>query len=149
MNRFSPRHRFSAWPNTDVPMLAAGVYIVWDGDRLIYCGMSGREFEKAVAAGRVRFGLTTRLASHASGRLSGDQFCVYVANRLVIPTLQPDQLSKFAAGELTLDTLTRDYIKTHLEYQFAIVESSSAAYMLEKECRTGVTFGVKPLLNPA
>jgi hypothetical protein len=149
MNRFSPRHRFSAWPNADVPMLAAGVYVVWDGDRLIYCGMSGREFEKAVAAGRVRFGLTTRLASHASGRLSGDQFCVYVANRLVIPTLQPGQLSKFAAGELTLDTLTRAYIETHLEYQFSIVDSSSAAYMLEKECRAGVTFGVKPLLNPA
>jgi hypothetical protein len=31
-------------------MLVAGVYIVWDGDRLIYRGMSGREFEKAVAA---------------------------------------------------------------------------------------------------
>jgi hypothetical protein len=149
MNRFSLRHRFSAWPNTDVPILAAGVYVVWDGERLISCGMSGREFEKAVAAGRVRFGLTTRLASHASGRLSGDQFCVYVANRLVIPTLQPDQLSKFAAGKLTLDKLTRDYISTHLEYQFAVVGSSSAAYMLEKECRTGVTFGVKPLLNPA
>lgn len=82
------------------------MYIVWDGDRLNYSGMSGREFEKAVAAGRVRFGLTTRLASHASVRLSGDQFCVRVANRLVMPTLQPDQLSKFAAGELTLDSLS-------------------------------------------
>jgi hypothetical protein len=60
MHRFSPRHRFEHWPNADVPMRAAGVYVVWEGERLIYCGMSGREFEKAVAAGRVRFGLTTR-----------------------------------------------------------------------------------------
>jgi hypothetical protein len=48
------------WPNVDVPGLAAGVYIVWEGDRLIYCGMSGREFKKAVVTGRVKYGLTTR-----------------------------------------------------------------------------------------
>jgi hypothetical protein len=64
MNRFSPRHRFADWPNIHVPKRAAGVYVIWDADRLIYCGMSGREFEKAVEAGRLRFGLTTRLASH-------------------------------------------------------------------------------------
>jgi hypothetical protein len=149
MNRFSPRHRFANWPNVDVPVCTAGVYAIWQEDRLIYCGMSGREFEKAVAAGRVKYGLTTRLASHASGRLSGDQFCVYVANRLVIPSITPDQLPKFAAGEMTLHSLTRAFIHTRLEYQFAVVESSSAAYALEKECRQGATFGRKPLLNPA
>jgi hypothetical protein len=67
----------------------------------------------------------------------------------VIPALQPGQLSKFAAGELKPDALTRDYINTHLEYQFAVLDSSAAAFALEKECRTGVTFGTKPLLNPA
>jgi hypothetical protein len=149
MNRFSCRHRFSDWPNVDVPRRTAGVYVVWDGDRLIYCGMSGRELEKAVATGKVKYGLTTRLASHASGRLSGNQFCVYIANRLVIPTLHPNQLAKFASGDLTLDALTREFINTRLEYQFALVDSSAAAYALEKECRNGTTFGSKPLLNPA
>jgi hypothetical protein len=145
---FSRRHKFSDWPNSEVPAIVAGVYAVWDGDTLIYCGMSGREFEKAVAASKVRFGLITRLASHASGRLSGDQFCVYVANRLVIPSLQPDQLAKFASGELNLDKLTRSYIHEKLEYQFAFVQSSAAAYELEKRCREGLTFGVKPSFNP-
>jgi hypothetical protein len=79
MAQFSARHKFSDWPNVEVPAIAVGVYAVWDGDILIYCGMSGREFEKAVQAARVRYGLVTRLESHASGRLSGDQFCVYVA----------------------------------------------------------------------
>ncbi len=125
------------------------VYVVWKGHQLIYCGMSGREFEKAVASGRVRFGLTTRLSSHASGRLSGDQFAVYVANRLVIPSLTAEQLPKFAEGALTLDSLTREFIRTNLEYQFAIASSSAAAYALEKECRDGRIFGAKPLLNPA
>ena len=149
MAEFSRRHKFSDWPNSEVPAVAAGVYAVWDGEVLIYCGMSGREFEKIVESKRVRYGLVTRLASHVSGRLSGDQFCVYVANRLVIPSLKPEQLAKFATGELSLDSLTKSYINERLEYQFAFVESSAEAYALEKRCREGVTFGVKPLLNPA
>lgn len=86
-----------------VPVLAAGVYAIWDSGTLIYCGMSGREFEKAQFSQRKKYGLITRLASHASGRLSGNQFCVYVANRLVIPSQQAEALRKFASGDLTLD----------------------------------------------
>jgi len=124
------------------------VYAVWDGDQLIYCGMSGREFEKAVAAAKPKYGLVARLGSHAAARLSGDQFCVYVANRLVIPSISADQQAKLATGELTLDTLTKRYIHERLEYQFAFVESSQQAYALERRCRDGSVLGAKPLLNP-
>ncbi len=65
--------------------------------------------ETRVTTGK-RFGLWTRIASHASGRLSGDQFCVYVANRYVVPKLTPIELSQFASGELNLDALTKRYI---------------------------------------
>src|SRR5262245_17210406 len=128
MTEFSRRHKFSEWPNREVPAVAAGVYAVWDGEILIYCGMSGREFEKAVGSAKAKkLGLLTRLRSHVSGRLSGDQFCVYVANRLVIPSLKPEQLARFASGEITLDTLTRQYINDRLEYQFACVPTSADA----------------------
>jgi hypothetical protein len=147
--QFSPRYRFAEWPNLDVPVLAAGVYAIWDGDTPICCGMSGRELEKAQSGQRKKYGLITRLNSHASGRLSGDQFCVYVANRLVIPALQSEQLSKFASGELTLDRLTKTHIHSRLDYQFVIVSSSRQAYELEMEARDGSLFGSKPLLNPA
>lgn len=147
--QFSKRYRFSNWPNRDLPMLAAGVYAIWNADQLIYCGMSGREFEKAQSAQKKRYGLITRLASHASGRLSGDQFCVYVANRLVLPSLQVEELRRFATGECTLDLMTKAYIHKRLEYQFAIVETSRQAYELEMEARGGGVFGLKPLLNPA
>jgi hypothetical protein len=131
------------------PALAVGVYAVWKDETLIYCGMSGREFEKATQSSRVKFGLVTRLASHASGRLSGDQFCVYVACRYVIPSLTPEELDKFATGEVNLDSLTRAYINERMEYQFACVASSDDDYALEGQCRESATFGVKPLLNPA
>jgi hypothetical protein len=146
---FSKRHRFSDWPNPEVPAVAAGVYAIWEGDTLVYCGMSGRELEKAASTARAKYGLITRLGSHASGRLSGDQFCVYVANRLVIPSLSTDQLPKFRNGELNLDRLTKAYITERFEYQFAFAKSSAQAYALEKRCREGAVFGVKPLLNPA
>lgn len=108
--------------------------------------MSGRGFQKALG-GKAKLGLTTRLASHASGRLSGDQFCVYVANRLVIPALTAEQLSHFGSGQLTLDRLTRQYIRERLEYEFVYVETSAEAYDLERRCRDGSVFGVKPLVN--
>jgi hypothetical protein len=145
---FSRRHKFSDWPNSEVPAVAAGVRS-GEGPTLIYCGLSGREFEKSVASGKVKVGLVTRLASHASGRLSGNQFCVYVAIRLVIPSLTAEQLSKFRTAEINLDSLTKAYINERFEYQFARVESSAEARSLEKRCRSGDTFGVKPLLNPA
>lgn len=148
-HQFSQRYRFGDWPNPAVPPVAAGAYAIWNGSTLIYCGMSGRSYEDGVAAGRLRLGLATRLASHASGRLSGDQFCVYVANRLVIPSLEPVQLQQFASGALTLDRLTRDYIRQRLEYQFAVVSRSELAYELERRCREGTVFGSRPLLNPA
>jgi hypothetical protein len=125
------------------------VYAVWEGDTLVYCGMSGRGLEKVLPSAKRKLGLVTRLSSHASGRLSGDQFCVYVANRLVIPKLTAGQLAGFATGEVTLDALTKAYIHEKFEYQFALLQSSAEAYELEKLSRQGLTFGVKPLLNPA
>lgn len=143
---FSKRYKFSEWSSSDIPQVAAGVYAVWRNEELIYCGMSGRQIEKN--RHKERFGLITRIQSHASGRLSGDQFCVYVANRLVIPSLQPSDLPRFASGELKLDGLTKSYIHEHLEYQYLVVESSEEAYDIESKARAGEVFGSIPLLNP-
>jgi hypothetical protein len=124
------------------------VYAIWrDPGELVYVGMSGRGLETRSTTGK-RFGLWTRIASHAKGRLSGDQFCVYVANRYVIPALMPSELPKFASGELTLDTLTRRYISEHFSYSFTLVDTSQEAHALEREGRRGLTFGMKPTLNP-
>jgi len=50
--------------------------------------------------------LWTRLNSHASGRRSGDQFCVYVCDRFVVPALSVAQQAQIAEGRLALDKLT-------------------------------------------
>ena len=144
--KFSKLYKFSDWPNKDIPSVAAGIYVIWNGDELFYCGMSGREIDKNQH--NKKYGLVTKLDSHAIGRLSGDQFCVYVANRLVIPTLKQSDLPLFANGQLKLDTLTKRYIHEHLEYQYVLVDSSAEAYSVETEARSGKLFGQKPMLNP-
>src|SRR4051794_8331271 len=100
MLKFSSLHQFSDSPDPSIPNVAAGVFAVWrDTGELVYVGMSGRGMEKRSSTGK-RFGLYTRLASHASGRLSGDQFNVYVANRYVLPELNAADLPLFATSEL-------------------------------------------------
>src|SRR4051794_8737394 len=91
-----PAHSFGIWPNPDLPVVGAGVYTVWDGDRFLYVGMGGRGLSAdmirdATVTGRKGSGLLGRLMSHASGRRSGDQFCIYVCDLLILPTLTPEQ----------------------------------------------------------
>ncbi len=146
--KISKRFKFSDWPNPSIPLVSAGVYAIWNDKELFYCGMSGRELENAIRQHKKKYGLINRLNSHASGRLSGDQFCVYVANRLVIPELSTKELPKFKTGELRLDFLTKEYIHNHLEYEYILVKSSKEAFSLEDKARSGEVFGAKPFLNP-
>ena len=147
-DQFTQKFPFADWPNPNVPAVAAGVYAIWKDDELIYCGMSGREIERKAKASPKKYRLITRLNSHASGRLSGDQFCVYVANRFVIPSLKAEELPLFASGKLTLDARTKTFIHDHLDYTYALVETSTGAYELERAARRGEVFGVQPYLNP-
>jgi hypothetical protein len=78
-------YSFADWPNPAVPVFGAGVYTIWHGDGpFIYVGMSGRGMTAETIPRNKPQGLYTRLQSHASGRRSGDQFCVYVA---ILPML--------------------------------------------------------------
>jgi len=149
-----PVYHFQDWPNPAVPLVAAGVYTVWRGATLVYVGMAGRslkatDIERQRSEGGKRTGLFSRLSSHVSGRRSGDQFCVYVCDRLVMPTLTLDQIASIAAGELSLDKLVRLYIHQHLSYRFTETPDSKTAFRIEDSIRRGVLAAGKPLLNAA
>jgi hypothetical protein len=142
-----PIHWFSDWPTGDVPRSGAVVYTIWNRDgSFIYVGMSGRSFIGG-AEGNGKAGPWGRLNSHASGRRSGDQFCIYVADRLVLPTLH-NRIAEIADGSLSLDKATRDYIKANLGFRWTCVESGKAAFELERRLQRGDAAYVKPLLNP-
>ena len=147
----APRHAFCDWPVSAVPDVAAGVYAIWDNDQLIYVGMSGRGATRGLLAAKQlegkRFGLYTRLASHASGRRSGDQFCVYVADQLVLPRLSADQIDAISRRELRFDNLVKEYIHSNLEFEFVETWDGEIARDAEDDARSGA-LGQKPLLNP-
>jgi len=50
--------------------------------------MSGGGITAQTARRNTPQGIYTRLQSHASGRRNGDQFCVYVADRLVLTSMR-------------------------------------------------------------
>ena len=146
IQNFSTRSWFREWPNPSVPDVAAGVYVVWSREQLIYAGMSGRGIEKQQH--RKKYGLVTRLESRAKGRQSGDQFNVYVANRFVVPGLTAEQQSQMSEGSLALDILTRQFIHHYFQYQYLIVDHSKEAFAIERLCKAGYIFNQKPYLNP-
>ena len=140
---------FRDWPH-ELPR-AAGVYSIWLDGALLYVGMAGRgrnadELATRAALGKV--GLADRLASHASGRRSGDQFAVYVCDRLVLPTLSREQIEAVAEGAASLDTITRDYIRGHLAFRFVAVPDGPSAHALERRARRGELRAGVPRLNP-
>ena len=141
-----PLHRFADWPNRELPQVAAGVYTIWREASLIYAGHAGR----AVAGAREghRTGLADRLHHHASGRRSGDQFCVYVCDRLVLQTLRPADLAAVAAGALLLDDYVHVYVRDHLTYRETVTPTVAEARAVEDAVRGGALTVGAPFLNP-
>jgi hypothetical protein len=135
---------FADWPVSTVPRSGALVYTVWNrSGQLIYVGMAGRG-ESSAARGRGPFG---RLNSHASGRRSGDQFCVYVCDRLVLSTVR-DRIDEMAAGRFSLDQATRDYVRTELGFRMVQVADGREALQVERLVQRGALSAGRPFLNP-
>ncbi len=153
MKDWSPACRFADWPNPAVPEGSVGVYTVWDGKQLLYVGMSGRgPAMAATKAGKPvpkSRGLAGRLDAHASGRRSGDQFCVYVFDRLVLPTMSSQQIQDAASGDLAIDDLVCSYIRTRLSYRFRLFPSGREARDAEMKIMSEGVRGQYPLFHHA
>ena len=114
-----PVHAFADWPNKDVPKGKPGVYLIYQEGCWIYIGMSFKN-------------LQSRLSQHASGRRSGDQFCVYVGDRLVMSKLSIDQMKGVFSGEYSLDDAIKEFVRSKLSYRYLVVTDDPTARALEK-----------------
>jgi hypothetical protein len=92
---------------------------IYQGDQWIYIGTSFKN-------------LQSRLNRHASGRRSGDKFCVYVSDRLVMKNLTDEQLNGISEGTYSLDHQIRDFIRTELSYRYVLVPDDPTARALER-----------------
>jgi hypothetical protein len=110
--------------------------------------MSGRGMTADTAYRNKPLGIYTRLKSHASGRRSGDRFCIYVADRFVLPTLSQEDITEIAAGRHQMDAFVRRYIDENLSYRFVKLADGKAANALEAAIKCGKWDPGRPLLNP-
>jgi hypothetical protein len=142
-------YSFASWPNPSVPAFGAGVYTIWHKDgRFIYVGMSGRGITAETIRRNTPQGIYTRLRSHADGRRSGNQLCVYVADRLVFPTLTQQDIAAIASGRHQMDAFVRRYIHENLSYRFVMLPDEAAAYAVEAAIKNGEWEHGCPFLNP-
>ena len=68
----------------------------------------------------------------ASGRRSGDQFCVYVGDRLVMSKLGIDQMKGVFSGEYSLDDAIKEFVRSQLSYRYLLVADDPTARALER-----------------
>ena len=133
---------FSEDPRRHIPNKGSIIYSVWDkDDKFIYIGISGlqKSLEKRSPL--------SRMISHASGRRSGDQFCIYIHDFYVIPKLI--KKGEYSPSIGVLDKLTKDFIQNNLSYRFVGFEtddSDEIVRRLENQIKSGA-FGFSPLLN--
>ncbi|NOH77984.1 hypothetical protein F0247_23560 [Vibrio crassostreae] len=58
------------------------------------------------------------------------------------------RIQSHASGDLKLDSLTKEYIHQHLEFQYVVVDTSEGAYKQEDKARSSEILRQLPLLNP-
>jgi len=162
-----PLHLFTTWEReAGVPEVAVGVYTIWRRadvgavaagaglEQLVYVGYGGRSpVVEAATKGEARsrrkvLGLRDRLRRHTRGQRSGNQFALYVADRLVLPTLSQDEITAVTEGRVFMDALVRRYIASHLGFRWVETLDAKAARAIEAEIRHGRWTHGKPLLNP-
>ena len=118
---------FANSPNKSIPAKSSGVYTIWKGPELIYAGMA-------------RKALRGRLHSHSRGVRGGDQFCIYISDRYIVPRLSVSNLRAIGRGKLSLDDLTREFIRKELSYRWIATPDHVTARSLEADLRSGVPF---------
>lgn len=73
---------------------------------------------------------------------------MYVCDRFVVPSLSDEEQAQIGDGVLSLDVLTRQYIRGHFEYRYVTLGNGKDAYALERELQRGALTVGKPFLNP-
>ena len=135
-------HWFSDWPHSVVPKSGAAVYTIWDrSGRFLYGGMAGG------GKGPNDKGPFGRLDSHANGRRSGNQFCIYVQDRVILRRVI-NRIPDITERKLSLDDLVKEYIRTELGFRLLVCQSRAEASQIERQIKDGCLPCGKPEFNP-
>ena len=126
-----------------IPTYGSIIYTVFlDRSEFIYVGIGGLS-GKSVKDRNPR----SRIIQHAQGRRSGDQFCIYIQDFYVIPSIINNE---YTPKKGYLDTLTKEFIQTRLTYRYLVLQtedSDKIVRRLERELQSDVHGFGSPKLN--
>lgn len=135
--------RFTNSSVAEIPPFGSIIYTVFlDDTEFIYVGIGGLA-GNTVQERKPR----SRLLQHTQGRRSGDQFCIYIQDFYVIPTLIG---TDHVPVKGHLDKLTKQFIQTRLSYRYVVVQtddSDKVVRRLERDVQAGAMGYPKPTLN--
>ena len=142
---FSPEvelHSFTSNIN-HIPEYGSIIYTVFlDRKEFIYVGIGGIS-GKSVKKRNPR----SRIIQHAQGRRSGDQFCIYIQDFYVIPSI----ITKpYEPKKGYLDALTKEFIQSRLTYRYIVIQtddSDKVVRRLERELQSNHHAHGFPKLN--
>ncbi len=128
----------------DIPRYGSIIYTVFlDKREFIYVGIGGLS-GKTVHDRNPR----SRILQHTQGRRSGDQFCIYIQDFYVIPSLMG---TPYRPVKGYLDRLTKEFIQSRLMYRYAVIQTEHSdrdVRNLEREIQSGKHGNPLPTLNP-
>ena len=138
-----PLRPFSLSSIKDIPEYGSIIYTVFlDKTEFIYVGiggLSGSTVEKRNPRSRIK--------QHTQGTRSGDQFCIYIQDFYVLPSILNES---YKPKKGYLDQLTKEFIQSRLSYRFLVIQtedSDKVVRRLEREIQSGSINGLIPKLN--
>ena len=127
----------------DIPAHGSIIYTVFlDKSEFIYVGIGGLS-GKSVTDRNPR----SRIRQHTQGTRSGDQFCIYIQDFYVLPTLIGQAYTPVKGY---LDKLTKEFIQTRLTYRYSVIQSDDSDKVvrrIERELQSGQHGHAIPTLN--
>jgi hypothetical protein len=127
----------------DIPAHGSIIYTVFlDKSEFIYVGIGGLSGNSVIDRNP-----RSRIRQHTQGTRSGDQFCIYIQDFYVLPTLI-GQVYTPVKGYL--DKLTKEFIQTRLTYRYYVVQSDDSDKVvrrLERELQSAQHGHAIPKLN--
>lgn len=139
----NPLLPFSLDSVSKIPEYGSILYAIFlDEKEFIYIGIGG-------IAGKTSRSRDprSRIREHTSGRRSGDQFCIYIQDFYVIPTLLNKE---YRPQKGHLDRLVKEFIQSRLSFRFVVFQSEDSNLIvrkLEREIQEGLHLNMKPSIN--
>ena len=137
-----PLRTFTLSNIKDIPEFGSIIYTVFlDKTEFIYVGiggLSGSTVEKRNPRSRIK--------QHTQGTRSGDQFCIYIQDFYVLPSILNES---YKPKKGYLDQLTKEFIQSRLSYRFLVIQtedSDKVVRRLEREIQSGIFNKLKPTL---